>query len=164
MKYKNIIILGLILMTLLNNHYHDEDSNSFDYEIVSNADFFATYSKGKIYIGDMETMLSLENVQDEDIIVIDNRSDLENPSFKILNSAFITDNKTKNEVLEVISEYEELYPSNWNRSVESMRIEWFVHNLSYYFNFKQNKTKDVDLDNKDGKIYENKIIKKILKL
>ena len=61
--------------------------------------------------------------------------------------------------------YEELYPSEWNRTIESMRLEWFVHNASHMFNYKLDHSDDVDLDNDDQLKYENvNILNKLLKL
>ena len=45
-----------------------------------------------------------------------------------------------------------------------MKVEWFMHNIFYYFNFQRNRTEHVDFNNKDEKKYDNTVIRKILKL
>ena len=45
-----------------------------------------------------------------------------------------------------------------------MRVEWIMHNISYFFDYERHRTTDVDLDNNDEKVYNNTILRKILKL
>lgn len=44
-----------------------------------------------------------------------------------------------------------------------MEIEWFVHNIFYNFYCTKERSSDVDFDNDDEKIYNNKLLRKILK-
>ena len=55
--------------------------------------------------------------------------------------------------------YEQECPSEWQRSIESMRREWQVHNLFYSFSFKTKNTGDVDLNNEDEDIYNRVLVK-----
>ena len=82
---------------------------------------------------------------------------------KILSSYKINDSNIRNEILEIIAEYEKTYPSSWNRSINSMRVEWFVHNFLYYLNYEKNRTRDVDFNNSEQEIYSKKLIKKLIK-
>ena len=83
---------------------------------------------------------------------------------KIITSYTITDKNIRNEILEVLCRYEELHPSPWDRSIESMRLEWLAHNISYLFHNQRHRTADVDLDNNDEKYYKKSIFNKILKI
>lgn len=125
------------------------DSNESDYKIDDKA--FSNYSKGLIYIGDKEFLDSLD-VNENDILVEDDR-DSNNPSMKIRNSYLVTDSTTRKEILEVLLKYEENDPSDWNRTIEAMDLEWEAHNVLYYLNYKKDHTTDVDLDNEDEEKY-----------
>ncbi len=83
---------------------------------------------------------------------------------KIYSSYRIHDKEIRNDILEVLCRYEVCYPSRWNRSIEFMRLEWTIHNISYLFHNRRDRTRDVDLDNFDEKNYDKKILNKILKL
>lgn len=161
-KKRKIIAIGAIIALLA---YHGIDYQYHPvYEIYDQADdAFGSYSKGKIYIGNLNYLLNLENVLPDDILVLDQR-DGEDPNMKIFNSNLISDKNIRNEILEVLQRYEEYYPSNWDRSIESMRVEWLMHNISYFFDYERHRTIDVDLDNNDEKVYNNTILRKILKL
>ena len=72
---------------------------------------------------------------------------------KIKNSYLILDSKTRKEILESLIKYENENPSNWNRTIETMELEWEAHNILYYLNYKKDHTTDVDLDNNDEDKY-----------
>ena len=55
-----------------------------------------------------------------------------------------------------------MYPSVWERSIESMRNEWEVHNWAYRFDYKKNRTTDVDFNIGDEEKYSSKILTKML--
>ncbi len=134
------------------------------FEIVnSKEDGFAKYSKGRIFVGDKEYIESINDKLDTDIFVEDLRN-CDDPNFKIYSSYLIDDKNIRNEILEILCQYEMLFPSMWNRSIESMRLEWLVHNISYYFNYKQPRAVDVDLNNNDENLYDNILLRKLLKL
>ena len=94
---------------------------------------------------------------------MDERDD-DDPNFKIYNSCRITNKDERNEILEILCQYEKDYPSNWNRTIESLRLEWFAHNFFYFFDYQTHRTTDVDLNNGDEKIYDNSLLRRILKL
>ena len=163
-KLKKALVLLGILILLMKFYSHDYEYNP-QYEITETSDdAFATYSKGKIYIGNKSFLLSiLDKIEEGDIIVLDQRNS-KNPNMKIITSYTITDKNIRNEILEVLCKYEELYPSSWDRSIESMRLEWLAHNVSYTFHNQRHRTADVDLDNNDEKYYRKSIFNKILKI
>lgn len=125
------------------------DGNNNDIELDEKA--FAKYSKGQVYIGDAEFLDSLE-VSENDILVEDER-DGSDPSMKIRNSYLVTDSNDRKEILEILCKYEEKYPSDWERTIEAMDLEWEAHNVLYYLNYKKDHTTDVDLDNDDEEKY-----------
>ena len=83
---------------------------------------------------------------------------------KIYSSYRIDDRDLRNEILEVLCRYEECYPSPWDRTIESMRLEWLMHNYSYFFNHETNRTEDVDLNNKEEEYYDNPILRRMFKV
>ena len=137
-----------------------------NYEIINEEPRgpFGCYSCGYIYIGSKSYLKSLTNITENDILVEDQRYNREDPNMKIYSSYKIQDKELRNEILEVLCEYEECYPSPWNRTIESMRLEWLMHNISYFFNHEQKRTQDVDLDNDEEKYYDNPILQKIFKV
>ena len=128
---------------------------SENYEII-NEEAFAKYSDGMIYIGDFEYIEDVKQFcNDEDILVLDRRYGYD-PDMKIYDSYKIMDKSKQIEILEVICEYENMYPSSWNRTIDSMQREWDAHNILYYMNYKRYRTTDVDLDNEDEEVYKIK--------
>ena len=71
----------------------------------------------------------------------------------ICNSNQIKNRNDQIEILKIILEYENKYPSNWNRNLDSMMNEWIIHNICYELNLEKPRTEQVDLDNNDEKKY-----------
>lgn len=161
---KGLISIGIIVL-LLTNYENDYKYNP-QYEIVDEAGSeFARYRNGKVFIGTRAYLYSVrEEIEENDIIVLDQRYNISDPNMKIISSYKINDKEIRNEILEIICKYEEKYPSRWDRTIESMRLEWFMHNISYIFKNEIDRTKDVDLDNNEERYYDNKILNRILKL
>lgn len=130
------------------------------YEILDNHEAYASYSGGLIYIGKYKH--HHYSLEEGDVFVLDSRWDA-NPDMKIYNSYKILNSKEREEILSILSEYEKENPSKWDRSLESMELEWTLHNLGYYFNIKRDSSTDVDLDNSDEELYQNKVLQKIFK-
>ena len=156
------ISASLILITTygsIDYQYHP------NYEIVNEQPCgpFGCYSCGYIYIGNKAYLNSLTNIGENDILVEDQRF-TEDPNMKIYSSYRIDDKDLRNEILEVLCRYEECYPSPWDRTIETMRLEWTMHNLSYFFGNQTNRTRDVDLDNNEEEYYDKPVLRKILKL
>ena len=125
---------------------------------------FASYSNGLVYIGDEEYLDGLQNISPNDVLIRDERNDKDDPNIAILNSYNITNKEIRNEILEIVCYYEIMNPSDWDRSIESMRLEWFCHNVGYYFNYKTDHTEEVDLNNADEKKYDHEVLRRILRL
>ena len=124
---------------------------------------FGCYSCGYIYIGTKTYLNSLTNITENDILVEDQRFS-KDPNMKIYSSYRIDDKDIRNEILEVLCKYEECYPSPWDRTIESMRLEWLMHNISYIFDHQTHRTQDVDLNNAEEEYYDQPILNHILKL
>ena len=127
MNNKKRILTGVLALWLMGNMSYDHKV-SHNYEIVAQGHYFANYSNGKVYIGNKRFIDSLTDVSDNDILIIDSRKD-KDPSMRILSSQRILDRNVCNEIIDIIEEYEKEHPSSWDRSVSSMKIEWFVHNI-----------------------------------
>ena len=163
-KKTKIIITSITLAGLLFAYYNYDYKYVPQYVILDNDanDYFiAKYQYGDVYI--VKTLSAIEYVNENDIIVLDQRED-DNPSMQIISSHKISDKNIRNDIIEIIMEYEKRNPSAWNRTPESMRLEWFVHNFFYNLNYKRNHTDNVDLDNNDEEQYNNVILNKVLKI
>ena len=161
-KRKILAVASAVLIGV--TYYNIDHVYHPTYEILQEQKAFASYSKGKIYIGDDDFLNSLTDLCEDDILVCDERFYEKDPNMKIYSSYRITDKNIINEILEVLCYYEECYPSPWERTIESMRLEWYVHNLSYIFDHRRDRVTDVDLNNKDEKKYNDEFLRKILKL
>ena len=131
--------------------------NYEEYDIKNNP-LFATYDNGEIYI-----TKSLKNVEadDNDIVIIDLRDKKED--MQITSSYRIGDIPTQLKVIDVIIEYNNLYPSDtpWIRSKNSLLNEWIVHNIAYYCNYERTRSESVDFENSEEETYNTlRLIKK----
>lgn len=163
-KKRNKLVL-LALLTSLTFFATREREYEPDYEIVaeeSDDNPVARYSKGNIYIGTQDYIDYIKPyVNEGDILIID-FSATDDPNFKILDSYLIEDRDLMTEILEVIIAYSDLHPSDWNRSLESMRNEYIIHNILYNFNYEIDRTSSVDLNNADEEKYDSKLLSRIL--
>ena len=158
---KNVLLVGILAVLITSNLKEYEYMPQ--YEILGeDNDAFASYRNGLIYIGDEDFLCSV-STKDGDVQILDKRFG-EDPNFKIYHSYEICDQDARDDILEVLSCYEECYPSDWNRSLESMRLEWALHNLSYDIHYQRESCTDVDLNNNDEEKYNHPILQKILHL
>ena len=150
---KYVLILSASILTI--TAFHKEYEYHPEYEILSDDDAYAKYSNGNVYIGNEEYLANLQ-VNDNDILVLDER--MTNNNIKIYDSYKIDDANMRNEIICIIDEYERQNPTDWDRSVESMRCEWAVHNFFYDLNFKKSSTTDVDFENDEENRYKSKVL------
>lgn len=151
---RGLIVLGLSLLlakcSLTKKGLISDISINVLEEDIS---YFANYSLGRVYIckySDFEHYK--KKVDGNDILVIDKR-DGDNPNMCIYNSCEIRNPEVIEEVLFILEEYEKEYPSDWDRTINSMYNEWIIHNLCYEFNIKTESTAHVDLDNADENVF-----------
>lgn len=131
--------------------------------LSSNDGYSKEYKNGTVYIGNKEYLESLDDICENDLLVLDARND-EDPNMKVYASHLINDPLLQKEILEILLEYEDNDPSLWDRSLESMQREWYIHNLMVMFSYKLERTSDVDFNNGDEEKYKVEYWKrKILK-
>lgn len=161
-KKKKILATSIAAALILAYPYKHKYKKN--YTILDDNDgAFASYSNGLIYIGSRDYLLSLDNLNEGDILIEDQRY-FEDPNMVIYNSCDITDKDIRNDILEVICEYEMRYPTNWDRTIESMRFEWLCHNMAYYFDYRVDDTSEVDLNNDDEEKYDQKVLSRIFRI
>ena len=161
---KRIMALYIASMCLFGAYKYEHKYTPNIAIICEDEDCFkARYSNGYVYIGTKEYLNSVQTTpNDVCVLVLTNGDD---PDMKVISSYEIKDKDIRNEILEIICLYERLHPSDWDRTIESMRLEWFVHNFCYDCNHKIDHTRDVDFDNDEQELYDKyKILNKILKL
>ena len=141
-----------------------EDKYIPKYEIMTHSKAFGRYSNGLVYIGSKYFLKSLTNLNEGDILILDDRNK-KDPDMQIYSSYKISDTNVRNEILNILMEYEKKHPSKWERSLNSMKVEWFVHNLLHLFNYRLDNTTDVDFNNADEEIYNVKNnVKRLIKI
>ena len=160
-KKKRVIATSIALALIAAYPYKHKYKKN--YTILDDGNAFASYPGGLIYIGSEDYLLSLDNVQDGDILIEDQRF-CEDPNMVIYNSCDITDKDIRNDILEVICEYEVRYPSDWDRTIESMRLEWLCHNIAYDLDYRVEDSIEVDLNNQDEEKYDNKVLSRIFRI
>jgi hypothetical protein len=161
-KKKKIIVTSIAAALILSYPYKHKYKKNYNI-LDEDGGAFASYSDGLIYIGNRDYLLSLDNINEGDILVEDQRY-FEDPNMVIYNSCDIVDKDIRNDILEVLCEYEERYPTDWDRSIESMRLEWLCHNMAYCFNYRTDDSCEVDLNNSDEEKYDKKVLSRILRL
>ena len=156
-KYALAVGAACVLITPIQKEYVYSEP---EYEILTEDLAYAKIGDSKIYIGN-EDYINHISYGENDVLVLDQR--VENNNIKIISSHKITDKDMQNCILCVIEQYERENPTTWDRSLESMRVEWHAHNFFYGLNFKKSSTEDVDFENNEENLYNNEIIKKIFR-
>ena len=147
-KYALVVGASCLFVSLSINEkveYHP------DYEILTDSDAYAKYPDGYVYIGDADYLNSIK-CQPNDVLVLDERNEKNN--IKVIDSYKIKNRFYRDDIINIILEYEKEYPSNWDRTVETMRDEWFVHNMLYGLGIRRSSTTDVDFENNEEKVYK----------
>ena len=166
-RIKSILFLYITLgitIYLFNDHNY-KDNNYIIFE--TNEEPFGAYSKGNIYIGSHQYIESIKDkVKPGDVLVEQGYRTDDNyydPNYKIYSSYLIKDKDDRDAILRVINIYNTATSFTFNRTMESMRVEWSIHNILYNMGIERSRTKDVDLNNDDEKIYSDPVLKKIFK-
>ena len=141
-----------------------ESSIKYNDDFNENSICFAEYDNKKIYIGNEELIASLIEDYDNDnnIYIIDTRSSRD-PNMSIRNSYKIDNKEDVKIVLRIIQEYNNRYPSNWNRTYYSTYLEVLAHYYGYVVGIKKESATHVDLNNADENKYKSTILTYILK-
>lgn len=131
-----------------------------NYKILEGEEAYGEYPLGRVYIGTEDYINSLVK-EENNVYVLDERES--NNNIKILNSYKITNRNYQTDILNIINNYEEKYPTEWDRSIETMLTEWNAHNFCYNINYRRDHTTDVDFENSEEEFYQRKILKRIFK-
>lgn len=160
LKYRLTIIIYAIAFSYAS--YKTNNIENLEYEILNdNNKAYATYEDGYVYIGDERYINNLKNIDEHDVLI---KSIPEKEDMKIMSSYLIKDKKKRNEIINILNNYKETHNTSWNRSIDSMKLEWYIHNLLYELNYKKERTADVDFANEEENKYNIKVLKKLLKL
>ena len=167
---RKIIIASLCMAACLSYYCYDVDYNP-QYEILAQKDGpFGRYSNGLVYIGTEDYIHSIKNqVNENDILIIvgsnynEDTNKNDDPNVKILSSYEIDNPEDRLEILNVLEIYSKVHETEWQRSVDSMRVEWTIHNILYDLHYKRERTKEVDLNNSEEEFYSNTILQRIIK-
>jgi len=106
------------------------------------------------YISNDEHINKINNDNPNNIYITDNRCE-ENQNIRIYNSYKIKRTKEMLEILKILIEYENRYPTDWYRTIESMKNEWITHDICYILGIEIVRTGEVDFDNNDEENYKN---------
>lgn len=156
MNFNKKLVLLIILCNLIIVNYFLMNKNDviYNYEYTQESlSHYASINGKNIYISHG---FDSDNILNDAIYIVDSRNETD-PDMRIINSYKISKLSEIRDILKVLNNYESVYPSNWNRTINSMEYEWFLHNLAYYLNFDNVHSADVDLNNNDeGKIIPKK--------
>ena len=128
--------------------HHDNWEYLYGYERKPEpAKNIGTTSSGKnVYVGsDGDYAASSNSVK-----VVDSRKQ-DDPNIKIIESFRVNERTEMIEISSMLLAYNDENPSipSWNRTLNSMVIEWDIHNKVYDMGYARDSTADVDLNNKD---------------
>lgn len=164
-RNKKIFILLSTYIILLTTPKIKAEENKItfndNYKIKSDVPF-ATYDNQEIYIGNQRYIEKINDDNSTNIYIIDDRENTD-PNMVICDSHKIKQEKEMLNILKILLEYEKKYPSNWDRTITSMKREWIIHNICYLLNIKIESSENVDLNNADEEkyLYYQNIIKEI---
>ena len=155
-RKKALLLIYAYITFLLFPKFHNNKKNNFEtYEHNNEIYYTIDYNNKKIYIGSEDVILDLQD--DNNIYIVDSRFQ-KDPNISIKNSYKIRNIYDIENILRILKEYERIYPSNWNRSIYSMELEWIIHNWCHILYINRDHTTDVDLNNNDENTY--RLIKK----
>ena len=112
---------------------------------------------GNVYVIQFDQLNDMNNAKNKnDIVIIDNRA-ADKPSMQVRNSHTISNKNYQTQICQIMLDYNSNNPVTpaWNRTVDSMLIEWQAHNDGYAARvligiFKDNaaeRLRHVDFDN-----------------
>lgn len=161
---KNVLVYLSALLITLSLFHNKHKKNEIEKSIIDRPyEICGTYNRGNIYIcNSLSNIDKVYEVCNENDVVVVDQCNLKDPNMKIVSSYKITDKEEMKQILNVIKEYCNDKHSNFERSLKSMQNEWIVHNICSNLSIKRDHTDDVDLNNSDEKLYNSKIIGKII--
>ena len=141
-------------------------SNNDTKNVIYNEDYidentpYGTYKMKDIYIINDPTT---KDYNENNIYIIDDRND-KDPDMSVYNSYKYNNINDIKAIINILLEYENKYPTEWDRTYKSMKNEWLIHNICYQLHIQRERAGQVDFNNEDEEIYLDffKIIKEIL--
>lgn len=137
-----------------------KEGNMYTYSyFYTNEDMSKT--QGKVFILKVENSFETDEIgkiadgiliKEHEYVVIDYRNHPD-ANMQVRNSHKATYEAERQCVISILADYEERDPSLWERSVLSMKNEWFWHNSAYEADYESERAKHVDLNNKDEENY-----------
>ena len=132
--------------------YHDnwEYIGGYERKPDPKLNFATTSDNRQVYVSKDNNF----SVPPNSVKIIDYRQSSKDPDIQIEDSYKIKDAKIRDEIIDIIIDYNNDFPSepNWERTKTSLIIEWDVHNKLYQV-LGDNHTKSVDFNNKDERRY-----------
>ncbi|MGN1337737.1 MAG: hypothetical protein ACI4WW_04600 [Candidatus Coprovivens sp.] len=168
LKQKKAIVAGLIIGSVglsLFGHKDREYNPIYTINQEYNDDMvpFGSYRYGDVYIIKEDELNKVKKIVTvNDIIVVDARY-RNNPDMIVINSSYIWDKDVIDDVLHILLEYENMFPSQWDRNIESLRNEWIMHNIAYKLGINTSDTLSADLDNEENMYFDHKVLTKLLR-
>ena len=156
----------LLFCMFLNSFKTSSEERDFSYEknpsYSSELNNEYAYYKGKnIYIIGEEEFEVMDK-SDDNIYLLDYRY-VFNSNVQIYNSKMFCDKEDMYNILAVLLEYNQEYPNDrWNRTIDGMYLEWYMHNVFYNWSILKERSSNVDLDTRDALFFEDSIVKKLL--
>ena len=125
---------------------HSRTNKESPYTTVNN-------KKSSVYIvadGDGEE-LAEKYKDDRTVVIIEDKRTSGDADIKVYYSAYITDIEIQTEIVQVIIDYDALYPSvnSWSREADEMLYEWAYHNFFANANIMFDRFGHVDFNEKD---------------
>ena len=157
MATTGIVLIGI--MNLPKNEHQITYAINEEYTKDNSSIPFATCSNHDVYISTSKALASSSSKEEPNIFIIDQR-DKPDPNMCVRESFKITDSDEMKTVIEIMQAYD-IYPSEWNRTSESMLNEWKIHNFCCGIDLFPNHTEDVDFNNADESIYNHSVITKM---
>ena len=104
--------------------------------------------RGKLYVVLPEVDRSAQSAGENDYFAVDRRIGTD-PEFVVMSSYRADTDAVIRRLSQLLLDHESMYPSDWDRTLESMVDEWKMHNLAYSMNYKLDHSADVNLNNAD---------------
>ena len=104
--------------------------------------------EGKLYVVSPDLDRDAQTVDENDYFAVDRRF-AKDPEFVVISSYRADRNPIIRELCQLLLDHEAAYPTDWDRTLESMVEEWEIHNMAYSMNYKTDHSADVNLNNAD---------------
>lgn len=167
LRKKAFILSSIYLFFCMFLNSFKADGEERDFSFVKNPSYsseinneYGYYNGKKIYIVDEEVFEEMKK-DDDNIYLLDYRN-IFNSNVQIYNSRLIRDKEDMYNILGVLLEYNREFPNDrWNRSIDGMYVEWYLHNVFYDYSILKERSCNVDLDTNDALVFECELVKKL---